>query len=77
MAGRVGIADHVTIGDHVTLAAGAVVHGNISEPGVYSGTPARPHQGQMRVMAATQRIPDLLKVVRSLEKRVAELEKGQ
>lgn len=74
MGGQVGVNDHVTIGDQVIVGAQAGVFGNLTEPGVYSGYPARPHQNQLRVAAATQKLPDLLKKIRELEKRIAELE---
>jgi UDP-3-O-[3-hydroxymyristoyl] glucosamine N-acyltransferase len=74
MGGQVGVNDHVVIGDQVVVGAQAGVFGNLTEPGTYSGYPARPHQSQLRVAAATQKLPDLLKKIRELEKRIAELE---
>jgi UDP-3-O-[3-hydroxymyristoyl] glucosamine N-acyltransferase len=74
MGGRAGVNDHVTIGDNIILAGGAGVFGNLTEPGVYSGYPARPHQNQLRVIAATHKTPDLIKKLRDLERRLEELE---
>jgi UDP-3-O-[3-hydroxymyristoyl] glucosamine N-acyltransferase len=74
LAGQVGISDHVTITDRVVVSGGAKVWGDISKPGIYSGTPARPHQSAFRVTAAQQKLPDLLKRVRDLERRLEELE---
>ena len=48
--------------------------GDMPPGSFYSGYPARPHMDQMRVMAVEQRLPELLKTIRSLEKRVSELE---
>jgi len=75
MGGQVGVNDHVRIGDNVVVGAQAGVMGNIEEPGVYSGYPARPHQGQLRVAAATMRLPEMVKKMRMLEKRLEELER--
>lgn len=75
MGGQVGVNDHVHIADNTVIGAQAGVFGDIREPGVYSGYPARPHQSQLRVAAATQRLPDLLKKLRTLEQRLAELER--
>ena len=76
MAGQVGVSDHVTIADKIVVSGGAKVWGDLTEPGVYSGIPARPHVGAFRVTAAQQKLPDLLKRVRELEKRLEQLENG-
>jgi UDP-3-O-[3-hydroxymyristoyl] glucosamine N-acyltransferase len=69
LAGQVGVSDHVHIADKVVISGGAKVWGNICEPGIYSGTPARPHQSAFRVTAVQQKLPDMLKRLRELEKR--------
>ncbi len=74
MGGQVGVNDHVRIGDNIVVGAQAGVFGNLDEPGIYSGYPARPHQGQLRVAAASQKLPDILKRLRALEQRLVELE---
>jgi len=58
----------------VVVAAAAGVFGDVTEPGVYSGYPARPHQAQLRVVAASHKVPELLKKIRALEKRLEQLE---
>ncbi|HEY3397485.1 MAG TPA: UDP-3-O-(3-hydroxymyristoyl)glucosamine N-acyltransferase [Armatimonadota bacterium] len=74
LAGQVGVSDHVTICDSVIVGGGAAVIGDITEPGAYSGIPARPHQSAYRVLAAQQKAPDLLRRVRELERRLEKLE---
>ncbi len=74
MGGQVGVNDHVRISDNIVIGAQSGVMGNLEEPGVYSGYPARPHQGQLRVTAATMRLPETIKKMRLLEKRLEELE---
>jgi UDP-3-O-[3-hydroxymyristoyl] glucosamine N-acyltransferase len=78
MGGQVGVNDHVRICSQAVVAAQAGVFADIDEPGTYSGYPARAHRGQMRVLAATQKLPDLARTVRELEERIAQLEaRGQ
>ncbi len=74
LAGQVGLKDHITVGDGAILCARAGVIGNV-EPGAFlSGYPARDHREQMKLHAAEQRLPALLKTVRDLEKRIKDLE---
>ncbi len=73
MGGKAGINDHITICDNVVIGGGANVYGDIDEPGVYSGTPARPHQENLRTLALQHRIPKLLDRIKELEEKVAEL----
>lgn len=77
MGGQVGVNDHVRICGQVIVAAQAGVFADIEEPGVYSGYPARPHRNQMRVLAATQKVPEMAKTIRDLEERIAQLEARQ
>jgi len=74
LAGQVGVTDHVTIGDGVIVGGGAAVIGDIREPGVYSGIPARPHAEACRMLAGQKKVPELLRRLRELERRVRELE---
>jgi len=74
MGGQAGINDHIKICSQTVIGAQAGVFGSISEPGVYSGYGAGPHSQQLRILAVTQKLPDLLKTVRDLQRRIAELE---
>jgi UDP-3-O-[3-hydroxymyristoyl] glucosamine N-acyltransferase len=74
MGGQSGVSDHVTIADNTIIAAAAGVMGQIETAGVYSGYPAREHSRQMRVIALTQKLPELRKQVQDLEERLAKLE---
>lgn len=74
MGGQVGVTDHVRIGGNVVLAGQTGVFSDLEEPGIYSGYPARNHRGQMRVLAATQKLPDLMKTIRELQERIEQLE---
>jgi UDP-3-O-[3-hydroxymyristoyl] glucosamine N-acyltransferase len=74
MAGQTGIADHVTIGDDVVLTAQTGVSKNLPDRGVYSGAPAREHSRQLKAIAAGVKVPELLKEVAALRRRMEELE---
>jgi UDP-3-O-[3-hydroxymyristoyl] glucosamine N-acyltransferase len=75
LAGQVGIVGHVKIGDGARIGAQAGVPNDVPEGATYTGYPAMPHREWLRTMAALPRVPDLVKQVRKLEARVAELEK--
>ncbi len=74
MGGQAGINDHISICSRAVIGAQAGVFGHITEPGVYSGYAAGPHSHQLRILAATHKLPELLKTVRDLQRRIAELE---
>ena len=75
MAGQSGVADHVTLGDRAIAGARAAVMQDVPDGTVVYGTPARPKAEQFRIDAATRRLPELVRTVRELMKRVAALEK--
>jgi UDP-3-O-[3-hydroxymyristoyl] glucosamine N-acyltransferase len=72
--GQVGIGDHVRVADDVTMAARAAAPNDVLEPGLYKGYPARPFTREQRILAITERLPELAKQIKDLERRIAELE---
>lgn len=74
LAGQVGVADHVTIGEGSILTAQSGVPGDVPAGEVWSGTPSRPTADTKRIWAAESMLPELIKKVRALEKRVRDLE---
>ncbi|MEM9915499.1 MAG: UDP-3-O-(3-hydroxymyristoyl)glucosamine N-acyltransferase, partial [Planctomycetota bacterium] len=74
MGGQVGIAGHLTIGSRVTIAADAKVMADIPDGETWGGTPATPLSDAKRVVLNQKRIPTMIDRLRTLEKRVAELE---
>lgn len=74
LAGQAGINGHITIGDDTVVFARGMVISSLPANSVVSGQPARPHGEDMRIQAATGKLPELLRTIRQLEKRVAELE---
>lgn len=73
LGGKAAVSDHVRIGDNVTIAGRATVFGDIRDPGIYSGYPARPHHQQLRLLAMTQRLPELQKTVEELRTEIEHL----
>jgi UDP-3-O-[3-hydroxymyristoyl] glucosamine N-acyltransferase len=71
LAGQAGIKDHVSIGDGARVAAQGGVIGDVAAGVTVSGYPARPHLEKMRELGALTALPDALKRLRALEKRLA------
>ncbi|NLW55535.1 MAG: UDP-3-O-(3-hydroxymyristoyl)glucosamine N-acyltransferase [Firmicutes bacterium] len=74
IAGQSGINGHISIGDDTVIFARSMVISSLEPNSIISGQPARPHAEDMRIQAAAGKLPELLKTVRQLEKRLAELE---
>ena len=74
LGGQVGIRDHITIGDGASVGAQSGVGSDLEAGGRYFGYPARPSAQAIRIMAAEERLPELLRRVKTLERRLAELE---
>ncbi len=72
--GQSGTKDHVTIGDGSMVCARSGIIGDLPPGSFVSGYPAGPHKEQMRVQAAILRLPELMKTIRSLERRIEALE---
>lgn len=75
LAGQSGIVGHITIGDNAAVAAQAGVTKSVPPNTKVSGYPAKPHHTAKRVNACVQRLPELFKKIKDLQKRVSELEK--
>lgn len=73
LAGQVGLAGHLKIGDRVTVAAQSGVMNDIGEGEKWMGSPARPDRQMKRQLVASHQLPDFIRRVQELERRVAEL----
>jgi len=69
-AGQVGIAGHLKIGNRVSVAAQSGVMHNIPDGEKWIWTPAQPDRQAKRQMIALQQLPELLRRVHALEKRL-------
>jgi UDP-3-O-[3-hydroxymyristoyl] glucosamine N-acyltransferase len=69
IAGQTGIADHKKIGDGVIATGKSGVTDNLAH-GVYSGYPAIPHKEWLKAQSIYAKLPELLRRLRDLEKKV-------
>ena len=70
LAGQVGIAGHLKIGNQVTVAAQSGVMHNIPDGGKWFGAPAQPDKVTKRQLIALRQLPDWLKRIAALEKKL-------
>jgi UDP-3-O-[3-hydroxymyristoyl] glucosamine N-acyltransferase len=75
MAGKSGIGGHYTVGAGSVVMASSIVAADVKPGSVVSGVPARPHSEEMRSKAAAHRLPEALRELRDLRRRVEELER--
>jgi len=68
--GQVGVAGHLKIGNKVTVAAQSGVMHSIPDGEKWMGSPAQPDRQTKRQMIAIQHLPDLLKRVAELERKL-------
>jgi UDP-3-O-[3-hydroxymyristoyl] glucosamine N-acyltransferase len=74
MAGQTGSAGHVTIHKNAIVWAQSGVGHDVPAGAIVSGSPAFDSRIWLRASAAYSRLPELLRTVRALERRIAELE---
>jgi UDP-3-O-[3-hydroxymyristoyl] glucosamine N-acyltransferase len=72
VGGQAGFKGHITIGSRVKIAAGAKVWGDVADDAFVSGTPARPHQEDLRREVMVRGLPKLVARVDALEKKLRE-----
>jgi UDP-3-O-[3-hydroxymyristoyl] glucosamine N-acyltransferase len=75
LAGQVGIAGHLKIGNQVTVAAQSGVMHDIPDGEKWFGYPAQPDKEIKRQIIAQRKLPELLKRVAELEKKLGEKSK--
>lgn len=74
IGGQVGIVGHLTIADGSQMQAQTGVNSSIKEPNKkWGGTPVQPYQNFLRSSVVHDRLPDLEKKIRELEKIITEL----
>src|SRR5580698_3847349 len=74
LAGQTGIAGHCTVGDGVILTAQSAVSHDIPPGKMISGSPGFDNRTWLRAVTIFQRLPELLKRLARLEKKVAATE---
>ena len=73
MAGRVGVRDHVHIGDRAVIGAMSGILSDVEPDVRIVGIPATPEKEQMRIQIALQRLPEMQKAFKLLQKEFEEL----
>jgi UDP-3-O-[3-hydroxymyristoyl] glucosamine N-acyltransferase len=74
MAGQTGSSGHLTVHKNAVVWAQSGVGHDVPEGGIVSGSPAFDSREWLRASATFSRLPDMLRTLRALERRVAELE---
>jgi UDP-3-O-[3-hydroxymyristoyl] glucosamine N-acyltransferase len=70
LAAQSGVAGHITVGDGCTAAGRAGVASDLAPGKIVSGFPAMDHRQWLRAQKVYKDLPDLLKRVRNLERRL-------
>jgi UDP-3-O-[3-hydroxymyristoyl] glucosamine N-acyltransferase len=74
LGGQAGVADHVTIGDGAMLGAQSGVSQDVAAGEKLFGTWGRPMMQARRIWLAEAQLPDLVRKLRAIERRVERLE---
>jgi UDP-3-O-[3-hydroxymyristoyl] glucosamine N-acyltransferase len=77
LAGQTGIAGHCTVGDGVILTAQSAVSHDVPAGKMISGSPGFDNRIWLRAVAIFQRLPELLKRLDRLEKKLAAQDSGE
>ncbi len=72
LGGQVGIVGHIEVGDGVRVGAQSGVSGSIPAGQTVLGSPARDIKIAKRLYAALPRLPEILKRLRKLEKKLGD-----
>jgi len=75
MAAQSGITGHVKVGDSATVTAQAGVTKDVPPKTIVSGMPAVSHRNWLKATVIINRLPELYNAFKSLQKKVAALEK--
>jgi len=70
LAGQVGVVNHIKIGNGAILGAQSGVSHDIPEAQVFSGSPAIPHRTWLRVQNIIAKLPEYIKRLQILERKV-------
>jgi UDP-3-O-[3-hydroxymyristoyl] glucosamine N-acyltransferase len=74
LAGQVGVSGHLTIHEGAQVYAQSGVGHDVPKGSAISGSPAFDAREWLRAATGFQKLPDLIKTVRQLERRLAALE---
>ena len=73
IAGQSGVKGHIRVGDRVMVAARSGVTNTVDDGAVVAGMPAIAHKEWLRASVAFAKLPDLVREIRELRKKVLEM----
>lgn len=76
LAGQVGVAGHLEIGDGVVATAQTGIPGSLEPGAVVSGSPAIENRAWLKSSAVFAKLPELLRRLRELERKVSPSREG-
>jgi UDP-3-O-[3-hydroxymyristoyl] glucosamine N-acyltransferase len=76
LAGQVGSSGHLTVHEGAIVYAQSGIGGDVDANTRISGSPAFAANEWLRAVTAFPKLPDLIKTIRELKKRVEELEQN-
>ncbi len=75
LGGGAGLKDHITVGSRTLVGGYSGVMTDVAAGTTMVGNPAVPQRQFMREQASVRKLPELIKELRALQQRVAELER--
>jgi UDP-3-O-[3-hydroxymyristoyl] glucosamine N-acyltransferase len=76
LAGQAGVDGHLSVGDSVRVAGKAGVTSDVEPGATVAGYPAWPHMKEKRARVVFRKLPELLKELDKLRKRIEALEQA-
>jgi len=76
LAGQVGSSGHLTVHEGAIVYAQSGIGGDVAPGGRISGSPAFAASDWLRAITAFPKLPELLRTIRELKKKIEELEKN-
>jgi UDP-3-O-[3-hydroxymyristoyl] glucosamine N-acyltransferase len=70
LAGQVGLVGHITVGDGVIVTAQSGIPGSLAPGAIVSGSPAIDNRTWLKAIAVFAKLPELLKRLRAVERRI-------
>jgi len=75
LAGKAGISGHLSVGDGAIVGPGAGVTKDVPPGEIVSGVPDMPHKKWLKVGRILPRLPEMRKLLLSLERKIKAIEK--
>lgn len=76
IAGQVGVVGHVEVGNNATLAAKSGISNNVPENSTFFGYPAYNRTDYIKSFVIFKKLPQMMKQIQELEKKVIDLQKN-